>query len=307
MSAVAGAQQPDPGTQTLDHIAHFVPDIEAAGIALERLGYTVTPFSLQSHRLTADGAVVPAGTGNRCVMLERGYLEFLAPTADTALAAQLRAALSRYVGVHLVALGTSSPEADHERLERQGYAPLPPVALERPIATPQGSGLARFTVVRVPPGTMPEGRIQYCQHHTPELLWQARWTAHRNTVTALAGVILCVPDVREAADRYSRYTGLGVQSCASGWQIDTAWGRLFCTSPDRLQGRWNVEPPALPWIAGAVLAVREPNVLATYIQNAGCPAWPIGDGLRVQLPPELGGIALFQRAGAPMLLDAWLA
>ena len=33
--------------------------------------------------------LVPAGTGNRCVMLRRGYLEFLSPTVETPMADQL--------------------------------------------------------------------------------------------------------------------------------------------------------------------------------------------------------------------------
>lgn len=296
--AISEAQVPPPGGLTLDHVAHFVPDIEAAGTALARLGFTATPFSAQSHRLAPDGPLVPAGTGNRCVMLERGYLEFLTPTAETPHAAQLKAAMARYVGIHLVAFGTGAPQGDFERLRAAGYDPLPAVALQRPIGTPGGESTARFTVVRVAPGTMAEGRIQYCQHHTPELLWQARWVEHRNTVVALAGVILCVADTGEAAQRYARHTGLAVARTESGWHVDTRHGRLYCVAAETMRARWRVEPPALPWIAGTVLAARDLDVLATYVQNAGCPAWPVSGGLRAQLPPGLGGLAIFQRAGA---------
>src|SRR5438046_3020890 len=104
---IAAAQVPPPGALTLDHVAHFVPDSAGASDALERLGFTLTPFSAQSHRLQSDGPLVPAGTGNRCVMFERGYLEFLTPTGDTPLADQLRAAIARYIGIHLIAFGTS--------------------------------------------------------------------------------------------------------------------------------------------------------------------------------------------------------
>ncbi|HWI15503.1 MAG TPA: VOC family protein [Burkholderiales bacterium] len=297
---IPSLQVPRVGELTLDHVAHFVPDIDAASTALERLGYTLTPFSPQSHRLTENGPLVPAGTGNRCVMLERGYLEFLTPTADTPLAAQLRLAIDRYVGVHLVAFGTSAPDRDFERLNAGGFAPLPAVALQRPIETPSGTDTARFTVVRVAPGTMAEGRIQYCQQHTPELLWQPRWVSHRNTVVALSGVVLCVADVHEAADRYARYTGLPVQETGSGWRMATAHGTLHCISVDAAKKLWRVDPPALPWIAATVLSARDLDVLATYVQNAGCPAWPMNGALRAQLPPELGGMAIFQRADAPL-------
>src|SRR5687767_4162067 len=110
---VAAAQVPPAGSLNLDHVSHFVPDIDDASDDLARLGFTLTPFSPQSHRLEPGGPLVPAGTGNRCIMFERGYLEFLTPMSDTPLAAQLNAAMSRYVGVHLIAFGTAAPDVDH--------------------------------------------------------------------------------------------------------------------------------------------------------------------------------------------------
>jgi hypothetical protein len=96
----------------LDHVAHFVPHVDSASSALEKLGFTLTPFSEQSHRTEPGGPVMPAGAGNRCVMLEQGYLEFLTPTGDTPVAGQLRTAIKRYTGPHLVAFGTSTARPD---------------------------------------------------------------------------------------------------------------------------------------------------------------------------------------------------
>ena len=71
---VAERQKPPPGELYLDHVAHFVPDLAAAARLLESLGFAPTPES--AHR--AQGA--PAGTSNRCLMFEDGYIEILAPT-----------------------------------------------------------------------------------------------------------------------------------------------------------------------------------------------------------------------------------
>src|SRR5512145_2046033 len=98
MASVAASQVPAAGKLVLDHVAHFVPHVDAASGALEKLGFTPTPFSQQSHRPEPGGPPTPAGAGNRCVMLRRGYLEFLTPIADTPIANQLRTAINRYVG-----------------------------------------------------------------------------------------------------------------------------------------------------------------------------------------------------------------
>lgn len=299
---VAAAQVPPRGRLNVDHVAHFVPDIERASAALEQLGFTLTPFSEQSQRSEPGGPLVPAGAGNRCVMLRRGYLEFLTPAGDTPVAAQLRAAIARYVGPHLVAFGTADPEADHVRLVRGGFSPLPPIALQRQIGTPEGPRTARFTVVRVPPGTMAEGRIQYCAQQTPELLWQARWLTQANGAETLNGVLLCVADPREAAQRHARFTGLPAQPDGRTWRITTQRGYLLFTAPESLEPL-GLAPPALPWIAGTVIGCsRAPGAVAA-LRDAASRELP-GGRLLAALPAPLGGIMIFEPPSArPLALD----
>lgn len=279
-----------------------MPHVDSASSGLKKLGFTLTPFSEQSHRAEPGGPLVPAGSGNRCVMLREGYVEFLTPTGDTPIAGQLRTAIKRYTGVHLVAFGTASPEADHARLAQAGFGPLPPVALQRQIGATTGEGTARFTVVRVPPGTMPEGRIQFCQQHTPELLWQPRWLEHHNRATVLAGVILCVADAREAAQRFARYTGLLTQLNGSVWRISTARGYLLFLDSESLHRRLDVVAPSLPWIAGYVLKSEDIADTGDTLRRSGVPVHVLGSRrLLVKLPAALGGIIVFEPPDAGML------
>jgi hypothetical protein len=293
----AASQVPPAGSLNLDHLSHFVPDMDEASAALEHLGFTPTPFSAQSHRLEPNGPLVPAGTANRCVMLKRGYLEFLTPTAETPGADQLRSAMRRYIGIHLVAFGTAAPEGDHERLVKQGFAPPAPVALQRPISTERGEDTARFTVVRVPPGTMAEGRIQYCQQLTPELLWQRRWLSHRNGATGLTAVFLCMQDPAEAAQRYSRFTGLTAARHGNIWRLDTGRGTLIFADAETFVGALGVSAPALPWIAGYALECGDLDATRTYLQSTGIEAREVQGRVLVTMPEALGGFVIFQPRG----------
>lgn len=302
MSSADHYQLPSPGTFNVDHVAHFVPHIDAATSALEKLGFTLTPFSDQFQRAEPGGPLAPAGTGNRCVMLQRGYLEFLTPTGDTPIASQLRAAIQRYVGAHLIAFGTAAPADDYARLAKAGFAPLEPVPLQREIDTERGRETARFTVVRVAPGIMAEGRIQFCQHHTPELLWQPRWMVHPNRAASLAGVMLRVADAQEAAKRYARYTGLLAQFSGGVWRIDTTRGFLVFADRDTLHRRLAVVPPALPWIAGHVLKSDDIAATGDYLRKSGVPVHVLGNQrLLVNLPPEVGGILVFEPKNSGVL------
>lgn len=303
MSPAPSGQVPRPGALNVDHVAHFVPHIDAASAALEKLGFTLTPFSVQSHRVEPGGPLVPAGTGNRCVMLGRGYLEFLTATgnaeAASPVASQLRAAIKRYVGVQLLAFGTAAPDIDHARLAKGGFEPLPPVSLQRPIETESGEDTARFTVVRVPPGAMAEGRIQFCQHHTPELLWQQRWMAHANHLSALTTVLICTEDPQQTAQRYARFTGLLPHTAGNAWRLDTARGAVVFIDPRQAERHLGCTPPALPWIAGYALATGNLTGTLGYLRQAGYAVRDLDPQRKVvTLPAALGGIAVIEPAGA---------
>ena len=302
MTAAAPASQPpSPGKLNIDHVAHFVPLIDAASSALEQAGFTLTPFSAQSHRLEPGGPLVAAGSGNRCVMLREGYLEFLTPTADRPIAQQLRTAIQRYTGLHLIAFGSADAEADHARLDKNGFTPLPTVALQRQIGTEQGEETARFSVVRVPPGTMAEGRIQYCQQHTPQWLWQERWTAHANGARGLAAVIICVADPQEVAQRYARFTGLLAQLGNGQWRINTQRGALLFVTPEQLQSALGLRAPALPWIAGYVLTSDDLALTRNRLKAGGCNTRELdATHLLLEWPNALGGLVIFQSAGTAL-------
>src|SRR5947209_14862560 len=134
-------QLPSPGAVFLDHVAHFVPEMNAAAAALERCGFCLTPFTAQTNR--ADGRPVPAGTGNRCAMLRQGYVEILTATADTDLARQLRERIADHVGLHLAAFSSADTAAEHRRLAAAGFPTVPLVELRRPVTTEAGTDDAR--------------------------------------------------------------------------------------------------------------------------------------------------------------------
>ncbi|HTE16616.1 MAG TPA: hypothetical protein VK642_16210, partial [Burkholderiales bacterium] len=173
---------------------------------------------------------------------------------------------------------------------------LPPLALQRQVGTDNGEAIASFTVVRVAPVAMAEGRIQYCQHHTPDVVWQKRWLAHANHALGLAGVLLCVANPAEVAQRYARFTGLTVQHTANAWRFDTARGYVLFTNAETLQHALDITPPTLPWIAGYVIDSDDMNATRRF---AGGNA--MGERLCVKLPHALGGVMIFQPAGSAAL------
>lgn len=301
MSGGAGFRQlPAPGEVFLDHVAHWVPDMDAAADAVMRLGFAMTPFTLHTNAIGPGAPAVPAGTGNRCVMLREGYLELLTPTADTPVAAEVKRAVDRYTGLHLAAFACADATAERERLAAAGFAVQPVVSLSREIGTESGSGTLRFIVVRPQPGSLAEGRIQFLTHETPDLLWQERWTAHANGAERLTDMVFCVADPDEAADRYARYLGRRPARIAGGWLVPCERGRLALLGREGLAAALpGIAVPTLPFMAGYAIACAELGRTRAWLEGRGLDCADAGrDAVRVATPPALGGTLVFTAAGA---------
>ena len=282
--SVAAQQLPPPGSLIVDHVSHFVPDLGAAARALEALGFTVTPASAQQ---TQDG---PAGTSNVCVMLEHGYLEFLAPTMDTPNAQRLRATMQRYPGVHLCCFGTPDAEGEQARLQSHGFQPQPLVQLSREV---QPGVKAKFKVVRAAPEKMPEGRIQFVQHLAPEAIWRPQYLGHTNNAVKLACVFVVADNPVEAAARWAHFGALLPRPAGAYVHLATSRGHVLVGSRDS----WATllgDAPAAPALAGCALECRDPAILLSRCKALGLPARKLRDDLyAVALPSALGGAWIF--------------
>jgi len=273
---VAKRQRPPAGELVLDHLAHFVPDLGAAAAAWEKLGFAVTPVS--HHQVAGQ----PAGTSNRCVMLEEGYLELLAPTMDTPNAQRVRERMKRFVGVHLACFGTPDAAAEERRLAGQGFEPEPVVHLKRKIET---GATVEFRVVYVPPGRMPEGRVQYCEHLTPAQVWREGFV----NPLRLRAVYVVADEPEEVAARWGRFGGLLPRLEDGLVRLDLVRGQV------RIGTRAAVEKalgqsPAAPALAGYALSCGDPDALAARCSKAGMKV----SGRSVTLPPALGGSWLLE-------------
>lgn len=281
MPGEAVGRLPGPGQVVLDHVGHFVADVTAARDALAAAGFTVTPVA--RHAAPDDvGVTRPAGTGNVCVMLDHGYLEILFQTGeDTAVARHLAAALDRHAGVHLAAFASADATAEAARLDRAGFAPQAPVALRRPIEGQE----AAFSVIRLPPGAMPEGRIQFLSHLTEDVVWQLRWLGHGNGAHALCDLVVVTGD-DSAPERWGRFLGRPVRPVTGGWRVDSDRSGILLLTPDAAAGL--LGPGLPPGLAAYGLLVRSLDRAEEALRRGAVQTTRQGRCLLARFPAALG-------------------
>jgi hypothetical protein len=286
-------QLPKPGEVFLDHTAFFVPAIDAAASALERCGFRLTPFTVQTNR--EGGATVPSGTGNRCAMLKNGYLELLTATSDTPLSAQLRERIADHAGLHLAAFTTADAAAEHRRLAAAGFPTLPLVDMRRPV----GDDFARFTIARIAHGTMPEGRAQFLTHHTEKLVWLPDMLDHPNGAEALSALWIAADDPAEPAARYTRFTGRSARSEGAVTTIALDRGALNFATPAHLADAFGIVPAgSLPCLVAASIAVANVAKLEALLAATGLAYRRASPGIAVTLPVGLGDALIFHQSRA---------
>jgi hypothetical protein len=277
----------------LDHVAHFVRDSGASAQAARRAGFAPTPVSIQTNP-GPNGTTVLTGTGNVTLMMTRGYIEVLFKTSQTPLTREFDEELARHAGAHLIAFSVADAGRTSERLKVSGFRTAPLVALRRPVGTETGEAEAAFTVARVVPGEMREGRIQYLTHHTEDTVWQKRWLNHPNGANALVDVVLAVGDVDEAAARYVRFLGREAIPTNMGRGIFLERGSVqLVNSASMARLMPEVAIPPLPFIGLYAVRVDSLDAAERAIRAGGLALKRRERVLAVPFPTELGEGAWF--------------
>ena len=289
------SQTPQPGQIFLDHVGWFVPDMDMASVAFGRLGFPLTPLTIHMNE-QLDGSRTQSGTANRCAMIRRGYLEVLTRVTEveSAITAQLDSGLARYTGLHLIAFTVGNTEAATEKLIDAGFAPEPPIALRRPMPLDTGGeGTAAFSVIRLPSDAMEEGRVQVLSQDTPDVVWQPSVTADKNSLDMLSGLLICVDDPEEAAERYERFTGKPKKATGRGFRINLDRGSLsICNPIDCKRLLPEVDIPSMPFIAAVSIQSSDIDATRSFLDAAGVPL--VSDVDRcVIVSPEAGMGACF--------------
>jgi hypothetical protein len=84
------------------------------------------------------------------------------------------------------------------------------------------------------------GRVYYCQHYTPELVWRREWMSHANGSTGLSELTVVTETVDTDLSHYSMAAQATAKSLAEGvWAIDLPDSfRITLLSPARYRERY---------------------------------------------------------------------
>ena len=181
----------------IDHIVINTRDrIDQTVAYFKRMGFFVTPRGYHS-----------VGTINHTIVFTTDYLELLGYPPDKPPPSRPEL-VQAPMGLMATVLKTDDAEQVRATLVAHGLAPRPTSALSRPIDLGNGKTTdVQFRVAYLEPNAIPGTHLYYCQHITPELVWQPAWQIHTNGCIAMTRLSINVSDRKTAAEIYVRAMG----------------------------------------------------------------------------------------------------
>lgn len=162
-----------------DELEQRSPAFEAAGYRLSVPGY---------HNL---------GSMNRLIALDSTYIELLGWPSGTE--PKRKEIAEQAMGLDALVFRSEDAYADQLRLQEAGFDVQPVSQLERPVNVQGSSQMARFNTVRFNTQPIPGLRMYFCQHLTPEHIWNEELLQHPNGAKFLHSICISAPDAAATA------------------------------------------------------------------------------------------------------------
>lgn len=195
----------------IDHLVIDVEDkIDAAAEAYRKLGFHLTERG--HHTL---------GSVNHLAVFGDHYLELLGMPAE---AAQRRPEIASFPeGLNGLVFAADDADQVHRDLLARNVPALIPEPLARPVNLATGTVDAKFDVVRLAPGTSEFGRIYFCHHVTPELVWRPEAQQHPNGTVALERISISAKNPARSAAGLGKILGVSPERDGVGevWRIQS--------------------------------------------------------------------------------------
>ena len=271
---------------TIDHVVINVRDrLDEAAAIYTRLGFALTPRG--HHTL---------GSSNNLAMLGTDYLELLGVVPGGGNRTDV---LDLPAGLSGLAFKTFDSDATTTALQRAGLPALPPQEFSRPVETPSGARDATFRTVQLERGVVPAGRVFFCHHLTPELVWHDAWRRHPNGALGVLRAVVCATDPAPLGALFARVFGEdSVRPTVEGCTLYAGLAHVDVVTPAALDAEFGAAAPAAEgreqFMAALTLRTLSLDRVRQIMQHQEIAVTQDGGGITVAAKKACGATLVFQ-------------
>ena len=274
-----------PIVPTLDHVViNVLGQLDLAADLYRRLGFQLTDRG--HHTL---------GSSNHLAVFGENYLELLGyePGRETE-----RADLWKHPpGLTGLVFKTIDSLTLHAFLADKGIPVENPAEFSRPVALPDGPYDAAFRVVRLGAQLIPNGRVFFCHHFTPELIWRDEWRQHPNGVVDIVEFVIAADDPSKTADLYRTIFGHeALTEISGGYALQGGRATIQLLSPAEVDRRFVGSAATTinqaDRMAALTLQTRSLELVSQSLKSGRITGAHVMSGRIIVPAKEAGGVAL---------------
>jgi len=270
----------------IDHVVINARDrLDEAAALYHRLGFLLTPRG--HHTL---------GSINNLAILGTDYMELLGVVPGVGNRTDV---LDWPAGLNGLVFKTFDSDGTFTALQGAGVPVLPPQAFSRPVEMPGGVRDAAFRTVRLERDAVPAGRLFFCHHLTPELVWHDAWRRHPNGALGILRAVVCATDPATLGNLFARMFGAGsVRQTADGYSLSAGLARIDVVTPAALDAEFGVVAPGADgrdqFMAALTLRTVSLDRAARALQDGGIAAARDSQSITVAASAACGVTLVFQ-------------
>lgn len=226
-------------TRPLDHLVHRVTNLDAAGDAYTRLGFTV---GVRNRH--------PWGTHNRIIQFPGFFIELLEVAEPEKIVDPVPGSFSfgafnrdwpHDEGASMLVL--AGREGDERAFAAAGIGDFVPFEFSRKGERPDGTPVeVAFTLCFACDDASPDTGFFSCRQHFPDNFWNAAMQQHGNGITSIAGVVMVAENPSDHHVFLKGFTGAGdLIATSAGVRIATKHGEIHVVDPVVAKGFYGLE------------------------------------------------------------------
>jgi hypothetical protein len=194
-------------------------------------------------------------------------------------------------GLNGLVFRSSDADALYTGLLAREVSAQPPVTFSRPVSVGGKKTDATFDVVRLAPKSASFGRVYFCHHRTPELVWTADGEKHPNGVTSISRIRVATENPERSTALLRRILGGGslISEQSGPWSIRSEDITLEFVSPKSadvdLAGLWANASGREDYMAILTLVTSSLDQTAQVLQRGRVPGVAF-HSQRILVPPQ---------------------
>ena len=263
---------------SIDHVVINTRfEMDAAARQFAGLGFQLT-----------DRGYHTLGSINHLMMFDTDYLELIGLPAQAKDGSVTRSGISDApVGINGLVFKTDDIDQTFSHLQSVDLDGDAPNAFSRPVEINGEQRDASFRTVHVRRDTFAAGRLYFCQHLTPELVWQPQWQEHANGASRVVEVVIVSSQPDQMAEQLSRLVGAPVDaSDSTGQRLALKDAVLTVTNASAFADRYGRLAQAKPerddFFGALVFQSKGVEQAQRAASESGCPVQETARGFAVK-------------------------